>query len=87
MIEYWSERREADRINFEPFREAVQRDCPDVRFAWIGGNLLVIGTVRTYNLKTEIDMQASMHGLAIQNCVRVVPGREWILPEGMPIAG
>ena len=46
MIEYWSESREADRANFEPFRAAVQKQCPDVRFAWIGGNLLVVGTVR-----------------------------------------
>jgi hypothetical protein len=87
MIEYWSERREADRVNFEPFREAVQRDCPDVRFAWIGGNLLVVGTVRSYNHKTLIERHARQNSLVIQNCVRVVPGREWLAPQGLQVAG
>ena len=87
MIEYWSEQREADRAMFEPFREAVQRLCPDVRFAWIGGNLLVVGTVRSYSLKAQIDTYAREHGIAIQNCVRVIPGRDWLAPERMPVAG
>ena len=87
MIEYWSEGREADRENFEPFRATVQKQCPDVRFAWIGGNLLVVGTVRSYNLKTFIEAQAEGHSLVIQNCVRVVPGREWFAPQSVPMAG
>ena len=86
MIEYWSENRE-ERANFELFRSTVQNQCADVRFAWIGGNLLVVGTVRNYALKAFIESQAKEQGLSIQNCVRVVPGREWFATENVPLAG
>ena len=86
MIEYWSRSGEADRAAFEPFRAAIQRECPDVRFAWIGGNLMVVGTVRSYRQKAYIDSEAEGNDLTIQNCVRVVPGRELASPDVMPIA-
>jgi hypothetical protein len=70
-----------------PFRTSVQRECPDVRFAWIGGNLLVVGTVRAYSMKAFIETQAAEAGLSIQNCVRVVPGREQLAPRTVPLAG
>jgi hypothetical protein len=53
----------------------------------IGGNILVVGTVPQYSLKASIETSAAEHGLVIQNCVRVVPGREWFVPETHRLAG
>jgi hypothetical protein len=87
MIEYWPESKSGIRPNFEQFRGAVQAKCPDVRFALIGGNLLVVGTVPAYSLKAQIDAEAASREIDIQNCVRVVPGREWFAPEITRAAG
>jgi hypothetical protein len=87
MIEYWPETHSGFRPGFEQFRTAVQAKCTDVRFALIGGNILVVGTVPAYALKAEIDAEAASRNIEIQNCVRVVPGREWFAPEISRLAG
>lgn len=67
---------------FEQFRTAIQMRSADVRFAYIGGELLVVGTVREYAEKLAIEAEARRYGLTVQNCVRVVPGRDWIAERG-----
>ena len=87
MIESWPESKEGEHEKFNVFRTAVQTHCTDVRFAWIGGNLLVVGTVSSYALKATIDTEAKNCGLEVQNCVRVVPGREWFSPDSFRLTG
>ena len=87
MIESWPESKRGEHEKFDVFRTAVQTQCTDVRFAWIGGDLLVVGTVRSYALKANIDAEAKNCGIEVQNCVRVVPGREWFVPETFRLAG
>jgi hypothetical protein len=53
----------------------------------VGGNILVVGTVPQYSLKAAIDTSAKDYGLVDQNCVRVVPGREWFAPDTSRLAG
>jgi hypothetical protein len=87
MIEYWPESLSEEHANFEQFRTAIQARCTDVRFAVVGGNILVVGTVPQYSLKAAIDTSAMDYGLVVQNCVRVVPGREWFAPDTSRLAG
>lgn len=87
MIESWPESDLESRTRFEQFRTTIQSQCTDVRFARVGGNILVVGTVPVYTQKALIEHEAANHGLAIQNCVRVVPGREWFVPETSRLAG
>jgi hypothetical protein len=87
MIEYWPESQSEQHVQFEQFRTSIQERCTDVRFALVGGNILVVGTVPQYSLKASIDTAAREYGLIIQNCVRVVPGREWFAPETYGLAG
>jgi hypothetical protein len=87
MIESWPESHYSDRGAIELFRASMQSDYSDVRFAVIGSNIRVLGTVPTYAFKTRIDLEALSHGLAIENRVRVVPGRKWPAAEGFQLAG
>lgn len=73
--------------DFDTFRQAVQRACPDVRLAWIGDNLLAVGTVEMYAQKAYIEEQAQAMNLPVQNCVRVIPGRQRFSADSMPLAG
>jgi len=81
MIEYWPESHSGFRPAYEQFRTAVQSKCSDVRFALVGDKILVVGSVPSYAQKAQIDAEAASRGLVIQNCVRVMPGREWFAPE------
>lgn len=67
---------------FDQFRTTIQMRSADVRFAYIGGELLVVGTVREYAEKTAIETDARRYGLTVQNCVRVVPGHDWLAERG-----
>ncbi|MGE0057143.1 MAG: hypothetical protein AB7P33_05260 [Dehalococcoidia bacterium] len=87
MIESWPESAHEAQTRFDNFRTTIQAQCTDVRFAVVGGNILVVGTVPVYTQKALIEFEAENHGLTIQNCVRVVPGREWFVPETSRLAG
>jgi hypothetical protein len=45
-----------------------------IRFSLINQELLVEGTVGSYDTKCKIDRVAHAAGLHVQNCVRVIPG-------------
>jgi hypothetical protein len=77
MIESWPEFGRGAQ-SFSQFQDFLLQLSGDLRFAQIGGTLIVRGTVPAYATKALIDSEAEMQGIPIWNCVRVVPGRDWL---------
>ena len=55
-----------------------------VRLSVLGREIILEGSVPSYELKCKVEKEARGAGLSIQNCLRVVPGVEY--PSSRPHA-
>ena len=55
-----------------------------VRLSVLGRQIILEGSVPSYELKCKVEKQARGAGFSIQNCLRVVPGVEY--PSSRPHA-
>jgi hypothetical protein len=68
--------------NFASFSQILLALSPDeaqfVRFSLIGGQVIVEGSVPSYEAKRKIDNVAAELGVPIENCLRIIPGASQI---------
>ena len=86
MIESWPDASN-NAPSFHQFQETVLGRLPGLRFAQVGATLFVMGTVPTYSAKALIDTEAETHRVQVRNCVRVIPGRDWLQPDSLSATG